>query len=115
MPITSAPPSPTNAPSPPPQDPTLAPHATPLQDHPSTAHALLPHEQPTTTFESSMFLLTTLMETCATLSQKVTELEQDKHTQALEILQLKNMVKKLEKKKRLKSLGFKRLRRVGTA
>nr|GFB17652.1 hypothetical protein [Tanacetum cinerariifolium] len=51
-------------------------------------------EQPTTTFESSVSLLTTLMETCATLSQKVAELEQDKHTQALEILQLKKRVKK---------------------
>nr|GEV90802.1 hypothetical protein [Tanacetum cinerariifolium] len=72
-------------------------------------------EQLTTTFESSMSLLTTLMETCATLSQKVTELEQDKHSQDLEILQLKNRVKKLEKKKKSKSLGFKRLRRVGIA
>nr|GEY27652.1 hypothetical protein [Tanacetum cinerariifolium] len=62
-----------------------------------------------------MSLLTTLMETCATLSQKFAELEQDKHTQALEILQLKKRVKKLEKKKRSKSLRFKRLRRVGTS
>nr|GEU76134.1 hypothetical protein [Tanacetum cinerariifolium] len=45
---------------------------------------------------------------------KVAELEQDKHTQALEILKLKKRVKKLEKKKRSKSLGFKRLRRVVT-
>nr|GEX75166.1 hypothetical protein [Tanacetum cinerariifolium] len=62
-----------------------------------------------------MPLLTTLMETCATLSQKVVELEQDKHSHALEFLQLKKRVKKLEKKKKSKSLGFKRLRRVGTA
>nr|GEX11150.1 hypothetical protein [Tanacetum cinerariifolium] len=52
-------------------DPTPTPHATPLQDQPSTPHASPPQEQPTTTFESSMSLLTTLMETCATLSQKV--------------------------------------------
>nr|GFB67542.1 hypothetical protein [Tanacetum cinerariifolium] len=77
MPIASTLPSPTNAPSPPLQDPTPTPHALP------------PHEQPTTTFEYSMSFLTTLMETCATLSQMVVELEQDKHTQALEILQLK--------------------------
>nr|GEW61972.1 hypothetical protein [Tanacetum cinerariifolium] len=32
---------------------------------------------------------TTLIETCASLSHKVAELEQDKHTQALEILKLK--------------------------
>nr|GEZ31855.1 hypothetical protein [Tanacetum cinerariifolium] len=57
-----------------------------------------------------MYLLNTLMATCATLSQKVAELEQDKHTQALEILKLKKRVKSLEKKK-LKSSGFKRLRK----
>nr|GEY34873.1 hypothetical protein [Tanacetum cinerariifolium] len=56
-----------------------------------------------------MPLLTTLMETCASLSQKVAELEQDKHTKALEILKLKKWVKKLEKKKRSKHSGFKRL------
>nr|GEW86515.1 ribonuclease H-like domain-containing protein [Tanacetum cinerariifolium] len=89
MPITSAPPSPTNAPSPPPQDPTPTPHATPPQDQPFIPPASPPPEQPTTSSESSMSLLTTLMETCATLSQKVAELEQDKHTQSLKILQLK--------------------------
>nr|GEY68320.1 hypothetical protein [Tanacetum cinerariifolium] len=93
-------------------DPTPTPHATPPQDQPSIPHASPPQEQPTTASESFMSLLTTLMETCATLSQKVAELEQEKHSQALEILQLKKRVKKLEKKKRSKSLGFKRLRRV---
>nr|GEW79959.1 synaptobrevin, longin-like domain protein [Tanacetum cinerariifolium] len=78
-----------------------------------TSLTLTQKEQPTTTFESSMSLLTTLMETCATLSQKVVELEQDKHSQALKILQLKKRVKKLEKKKKSKSSGLKRLRRVG--
>nr|GEU47606.1 hypothetical protein [Tanacetum cinerariifolium] len=105
VPITPALPSPTSSPSPPPQDPTLTPHATPL--------ASPPQEQPITTSKTSMSFLTTLMETCASLLQKVAELEQDKHSQALEILQLKKRVKKLEKKKRSKSLGFKRLRRVG--
>nr|GEW15788.1 hypothetical protein [Tanacetum cinerariifolium] len=52
------------------------------------------------------------METCASLSQKVAELEQDKHTQALEILKLKKRVKKLEKKKRSKHSGLKRLRKI---
>nr|GEX35309.1 hypothetical protein [Tanacetum cinerariifolium] len=65
-------------------------------------------EQPTDTFESSMTLLNTLMETCATLSQKFAQLEQDKITQALEIIKLKKRVKKLEKKRRSKSLGLKR-------
>nr|GEX82730.1 hypothetical protein [Tanacetum cinerariifolium] len=89
MPTASAPPSPTNALSSPPQDPTPTPHATPLQDQPFTPPASPPQEQPTTTSKSFMSLLTTLMETYASLSQKVAELEQDKHTQALEILKLK--------------------------
>nr|GEU55571.1 hypothetical protein [Tanacetum cinerariifolium] len=93
------------APSPPLEDPTPTPHVTPPQDHPSTRPASPPHEQPTTNSKSSMSLLTTLMETCASLSQKVAELENNKHTQALEILKLKKRVKKLEKKIRLKSSG----------
>nr|GEX41107.1 hypothetical protein [Tanacetum cinerariifolium] len=40
----AAPSSPTHAPSPPPQDPTPSPHATPLQDQPSTPPALPPQE-----------------------------------------------------------------------
>nr|GEX42300.1 hypothetical protein [Tanacetum cinerariifolium] len=65
--------------------------------------------------ESFMPLLTTLMETCATLSQKVAELEKDKHSQSLEILQLKKRVKRLARKKMSNTLGLKRLRRVGAA
>nr|GEV76028.1 hypothetical protein [Tanacetum cinerariifolium] len=68
-------------------------------------------EQLTDTSESSIILLNTLMETCATFSQKVAQLEQDKITQALEILKLKKRVKKLEKKRRSKSSGLKRLRK----
>nr|GEV57805.1 hypothetical protein [Tanacetum cinerariifolium] len=99
-------PSLTPAPSPPPQDPTHTPHASP----PSP-----PQEQPTTTSISSMTLIYSLLETYATLSQKVAELEQDKHTQALEIIKLKKRVKKLEKKRRSKSSGLKRLRKIGTS
>nr|GEY91889.1 hypothetical protein [Tanacetum cinerariifolium] len=52
-----------------------------------------PQEQPTSPHESSMSLLTTIMKTYDTLSNKVAELEQDKQTQALEILKLKKRVK----------------------
>nr|GEW14732.1 hypothetical protein [Tanacetum cinerariifolium] len=41
------------------------------------------------------------------------DLEQDKIAQALEILKLKQRVKKLEKKRKSKSSGLKRLRKVG--
>nr|GEX51100.1 hypothetical protein [Tanacetum cinerariifolium] len=45
----------------------------------------------------------------------VTQLEQDKVAQALEIFKLKRRVKKLEKKRRSKSSGLKMLRKVGTS
>nr|GEY28452.1 hypothetical protein [Tanacetum cinerariifolium] len=111
VPTALAPPSPTSAPSPPPQDPIL----TPLQAQHVTPHATPPQEQPTDTSEYSMSLLNTLMETCATLSQKVAEMEQDKQTQELEILELKKRVKKLEKKGKSKHSGLKRLKKVGTS
>nr|GEW70124.1 glutamic acid-rich protein-like [Tanacetum cinerariifolium] len=101
VPVAPTPPSPTHAPSPPQDQPAL----------PSSP----PQEQPTNTFDSSMTLLNTLMETCATLSQKVAHLEQDKIAQALEILKLKRKVKKIEKTRRSKSLALKRLRKVGTS
>nr|GEU43248.1 hypothetical protein [Tanacetum cinerariifolium] len=52
-------------------------------------------------------------EACTTLSHKVSALEKDKVAQALEILKLKRRVKKLEKQRRPKSSGLKRLRKVG--
>nr|GEY83094.1 hypothetical protein [Tanacetum cinerariifolium] len=55
------------------------------------------------------------MLTCATLSQKVAQLEKDKLAQALEILKLKRRVKKLDKRRRSKSFGLKRLRKVGSS
>nr|GEW53355.1 hypothetical protein [Tanacetum cinerariifolium] len=54
-------------------------------------------------------------ETCATLTKQVANLEQDKVTQAIEITKLKQRVNQLEKKRQFKSLGLKRLRKVGTA
>nr|GEZ98320.1 hypothetical protein [Tanacetum cinerariifolium] len=71
--------------------------------------------QPTPPYASPMPLLTTLMETCATLSQKVVELEKDKNSQALEILQLKKRLKRLERKKKSKTLELKSLRRGAAA
>nr|GEW85098.1 hypothetical protein [Tanacetum cinerariifolium] len=72
-----------------------------------------PQEQPTTTSTSDMSLLNTLLKTYTTLSHKVVALEQDKVAQALEILKLKRRVKKLEKQRRSKSSGLKRLRKFG--
>nr|GEW98208.1 hypothetical protein [Tanacetum cinerariifolium] len=84
------------------QDTTPTPHVTPPQCQPPTPHTSPLQDQPTTPHDSPMPLLTKLMETRATLSQKVAELEKDKHSQALEIPQLKKRVKKLERKQKSK-------------
>nr|GEW71388.1 hypothetical protein [Tanacetum cinerariifolium] len=88
-------------PSPPQAQPTQP--SSPPQQQPT---------QPANTSKSSLTLLNTLMETCATLTQKVTHLEQDKVAQALEITKLKQRVRKLEKKIKFKSFGLKRLKKV---
>nr|GEW42882.1 ribonuclease H-like domain-containing protein [Tanacetum cinerariifolium] len=59
VPNAPTPPSPTTSPSPPPQDPI----PTPPQAQPAIPPVSSPQEQPTTTSESSMTLLNTLMET----------------------------------------------------
>nr|GEW84350.1 hypothetical protein [Tanacetum cinerariifolium] len=53
------------------------------------------------------------METFATLTQKVANLEQDKIAQALEITKLKQRVWRLEKKRRTKHFGLKRGMGIG--
>nr|GFD27797.1 hypothetical protein [Tanacetum cinerariifolium] len=70
-----------------------------------------PQELPST----SQDLLNTLLETYTTLTKKVKALEQDKVAQALEITKLKQRVRKLERKNKLKVFGLRRLKKVGTA
>nr|GFB88339.1 hypothetical protein [Tanacetum cinerariifolium] len=60
-----------------------------------------------------MDLLNQLLETCVTLTKKVGYSEQDKIAQAIKNTKLKQRVRKLEKKKKLKAFGLKRLRKVG--
>nr|GEU85121.1 ribonuclease H-like domain, reverse transcriptase, RNA-dependent DNA polymerase [Tanacetum cinerariifolium] len=106
------PPSPTPATTPPPpqQEVTSTPHQSPIAQ-PSSP----PLQQPSFHDAAiSMDLLNTLLETCTTLTRKVEALEQDKIAQALEITNLKQRVRKLEKKRKLKVYGLKRLRKVGT-
>nr|GEU82067.1 hypothetical protein [Tanacetum cinerariifolium] len=71
VPITHVQPSITSAPSLTElQDDTPTPNDTPPQYQPPTHHDSPLQHQPTTPYDSPMPLLTTLMETCATLSQK---------------------------------------------
>nr|GEY28670.1 hypothetical protein [Tanacetum cinerariifolium] len=84
VPAAPTPPSPIHELSPPPNEPiTSPPQAQP------TPPSSPPQSQPTTTSTSDLTLLNTLMETCTTLSHKVTALEQDKVAQALKIIKLK--------------------------
>nr|GEZ20669.1 hypothetical protein [Tanacetum cinerariifolium] len=62
-----------------------------------------------------MDLLHTLLETCTTLTKRVEHLQHDKIARTLEITKLKQRVKKLERKNKLKVSKLKRLKRVGTA
>ncbi|GJW31051.1 hypothetical protein Tco_0047926 [Tanacetum coccineum] len=57
--------------------------------------------------------LNELMELCTNLSQRVLDLENTKTYQAAEITKLKERVKKLERRNKLRTLGLKRLRKVG--
>nr|GFA55316.1 hypothetical protein [Tanacetum cinerariifolium] len=108
VPITHAQPSTTSAPSPTKlQDTTPTPHDTPPPYQPPIPYDSPLQDQPTTPHDSPIPLLNTLMETCATFSQKVAELEKEQNSQALEILQLKKRVKRLERKKKSKTLGGK--------
>nr|GEV59575.1 hypothetical protein [Tanacetum cinerariifolium] len=51
--------------------------------------------------------------TCATLTKQVSNLEQYKIAQAIKITKLKQRIRRLEKKKKFKTLGLKRLRKGG--
>nr|GEZ66378.1 hypothetical protein [Tanacetum cinerariifolium] len=62
-----------------------------------------------------MALLNQWLETCATLTKKVRDLEKDKIAQAIKITKLKQRVRRLEKKRKLKASGLKRLRKVRSA
>nr|GFA45297.1 hypothetical protein [Tanacetum cinerariifolium] len=70
-----------------------------------------PQQPPSHDAKISMTLLNQLLETCATLTKQVANLEQDKVAQAKEITKLKQRVKRLEKKRQFKSSGLKRLRK----
>nr|GEY34927.1 hypothetical protein [Tanacetum cinerariifolium] len=120
-----------DAPSIPSPRPTTQP-LPPSQDLPSTSQVLptpppspiaqppIPQQQPQPSqpshdAEISMNLLHTLLETCTTLTRRVEHLEQDKIAQTLEITKLKQRVKKLERRNKLKVSKLRRLKRVGTA
>nr|GEU69218.1 hypothetical protein [Tanacetum cinerariifolium] len=110
------PPSPTPATTPPPQQALIpspsqvestlppSPHQSPI-DQPSSPPPQQP-SQPEDISHSAMALLNQLLETCAILNKKVDTLEQDKIAHSIEITKLKQRVRKLEKKRKLKVSGY---------
>nr|GEW60357.1 retrotransposon protein, putative, Ty3-gypsy subclass [Tanacetum cinerariifolium] len=111
-------PTPTNQPPPPSQDLPSTSQVQPTS--PPLPIAQPPSPQPQSTQSShnakiSMDLLYTLLETCTTLTRRVEHLEHDKIAQTLEITKLKQRVKKLEKRTKLKVSKLRRLKRVGTS
>nr|GEV79583.1 hypothetical protein [Tanacetum cinerariifolium] len=84
------------APTPPssPHQSSIAPPSSPPQQ-----------QQPLQPTNISMELINTLLETCTTLTMRVENLEQDKIAQALKIIKLKQRVRRLEKKNKLKASG----------
>nr|GEW50661.1 hypothetical protein [Tanacetum cinerariifolium] len=71
-------------------------------------------QQPTQDARIPMDLFQTLLDTCTTLTRKVKHLELDKVAQAMKITKLKQRVKKLERRNKVKVLTLKRLQKVGT-
>nr|GEW29333.1 hypothetical protein [Tanacetum cinerariifolium] len=75
---------------------------------PTTSNDLLPSGE-------DKMQLNELMILCTNLQKQVLDLEEAKTTQAKEIVGLKKRVKKLEHKRKSRTLGLKRLRKVGSA
>nr|GEV34651.1 hypothetical protein [Tanacetum cinerariifolium] len=111
-------PSPTTqSPPPPPQElpstSQVAPTPSPLPiAQPSSPSQQQQPSQPTHDAEISLDLLHTLLETYITLTRRTEHLEQDKIAQALKITKLKQRVRKLERKNKVKFSGLRRLKKI---
>nr|GEV58257.1 hypothetical protein [Tanacetum cinerariifolium] len=109
-------PSPTTQPPPPSQELPFTSLVVPtLPPSPIAQPSSPPQQQPSQPTTVSMDLLYTLLETCTTLTRRVENLKQDKIAQALEITKLKQRVRKLERKNKVKVSRLMRLKKVGTA
>ncbi|GJS15320.1 putative ribonuclease H-like domain-containing protein [Tanacetum coccineum] len=78
------------------------------------AHVSTPFYDPPPSGDDKM-QLTELMSLCTSLQEKVLDLEKAKTAQAKEIASLKKRVKLLEKRRKSRTSGLKRLKKVGSA
>nr|GEW16167.1 hypothetical protein [Tanacetum cinerariifolium] len=115
-PSISSPPPTTQLP-PPSQDVPSTSQVQPTSPPSLIAQPPSPQQQPQPLQDAAilMDLLFTLLETCITLTRRVKHLEQDKIAQALKITKLKQRVKKLERRNKLKVSKLRRLKRVRTS
>nr|GEU87341.1 retrovirus-related Pol polyprotein from transposon TNT 1-94 [Tanacetum cinerariifolium] len=90
--------------------PPPSPHQS-SQQPPSSPPQQPQPSQPSHDAAISMDLLHTLLQTCNSLTRKVEALEQDKVAQAIEIIKLKQRVRKLEKKNKVKTFRLRRLKK----
>ncbi|GKA57879.1 hypothetical protein Tco_0757067 [Tanacetum coccineum] len=77
------------------------------------SHVSTPSYDPPQSGEDSM-QLSELINLCTSLQEKVLDLEKAKTAQAKEIAILKKRVKQLEKRRKLRTPGLKRLRKIGS-
>ncbi|GJV70565.1 hypothetical protein Tco_1490560 [Tanacetum coccineum] len=91
-----------------PSDPTQ-----PMADKTEDVESIPIHSNDPLLSGENRLKLNELMELCTNLSQRVLDLENTKTSQVVEIAKLKEKVKKLERKSKSRTLGLKRLRKVG--
>ncbi|GJY98447.1 hypothetical protein Tco_0515357 [Tanacetum coccineum] len=85
----------------------------PIEHVTDEAHVSTPSYDPPQSSEDSM-QLSELMNLCTSLQEKVLDLEKAKTAQAKGIASLKKRFKQLEKKRKLRNPGLKRLRKIGS-
>nr|GEY22095.1 hypothetical protein [Tanacetum cinerariifolium] len=99
-------PTPTTQPPPPQELPSTSQVAPTPPSSPIAQPSSPPHQpQPSQPTIISMDLLNNLLETCTTLIRRIKNFEQDKIAQALDITRLKQRVKRLKKKNKVKVSG----------
>nr|GEY84985.1 hypothetical protein [Tanacetum cinerariifolium] len=107
------------SPIPPTQPPQYIPSTSQVQPTPPPSLIAQPPSpqqkpQPSQDVDISMDLLHNLLDTCTTLTKRVENLKQDKIAQALEITKLKQRLKKLERRNKLKVSKLRILKKIST-
>nr|GFB12489.1 hypothetical protein [Tanacetum cinerariifolium] len=97
--------------------PSPPPHGIPSPPQEPSSPPQQPHVTPSAPTQGEAFPATfqQVLDTCFALLRRIEHLEHDNVAQRLEIVKLKARVKKLEQTDKVKSLKFRRLRKVGAS